>query len=101
MVKVALMVAAGFFSAETLETEDKKHRDLKGPKAKNYKPWKEKARKGTIVVNFDRDPITGPAYKNQRPGELNTNLVEISQDLKPIDRPTGPKGKNYKPWKNQ
>ncbi|GAB4107577.1 hypothetical protein GCM10028791_00230 [Echinicola sediminis] len=94
------MVAAGFFGMETFEAKGQEYHELKGPKAKNYKPWKEKARKGTLVVNIDGSVAQGPTFKNEKVWERRNAKATVNTELQAIDRPKGPKAKNKKVWKN-
>lgn len=102
MVKFAVMVAAGFFGLESTEAlgQERERNELKGPKAKNYKPWKDQARKGTLVVDINGELSKGPKAKNQKLWERDTQKVELNTDLQPITKPKGPKAKNQKPWEN-
>jgi len=101
MVKLAVMVAAGFFGFESIEAfgQEKERNELKGPKAKNYKPWRDQARKGTLVVDLNGDLAKGPKAKNQKLWDRDTQKVEINTELHPISGPKGPKAKNQKLWR--
>ncbi|MBD8488290.1 hypothetical protein IFO69_05985 [Echinicola sp. CAU 1574] len=98
MVKIAMMVAAGFFGMEAYEAKAQEFHEIKGPKAKNYKPWKEKARNGILTVDLSKPDIKGPAYKQLKSWEKTSEKVTVNMDLQPISRPKGPKAKNQKPW---
>jgi hypothetical protein len=74
------------------------HSDLKGPAAKNYKPWKQQARAGTLMVNIDKREVKGPAFKNKKPEQGKTQKEKISPDLRVREKITGPKAKNRKLW---
>lgn len=62
--------------------------DLKGPAAKNYKPWRHKDSTSTIPP-IDR--VTGPVAKNKKPKKPQQDSVP------PIQRVLGPEAKNKKP----
>ncbi len=72
---------------------------LKGPAAKNYKPWQDQQQVGKIpVVRITPERLQGPAAKNQKAWEKsrNANYLQASTrsyytDLK------GPRYKNRKP----
>lgn len=99
MVRLTFLLAVSFLTFGTVQSYAQTAQDLKGPKAKNYKPWKEQARKGTLSVKLDEADKKGPAYKNHKVWEGDASKVEVASELvtkKPI---TGPKAKNQKPWK--
>ncbi len=99
MVKIAVMVAAGLFGFETYEAKGQEYHELKGPKAKNYKPWKEKARKSILVINTTEQTKKGPAFKNEKAWERSgVKKDTISTNLHLISRQKGPKAKNQTPW---
>jgi hypothetical protein len=72
--------------------------DLKGPQAKNYKPWMNKTLPTTIVTN-DKKNLKGPEAKNFKAWKDErefTEQVVVFGDSKP--KLKGPEAKNYKPW---
>ena len=77
---------------------------LKGPAAKNYKPWKDGVQKESVIVVNQEISVKGPKAKNRKPWEAQTtekkHAVQITlgsnkRFLK------GPAAKNYKPWKRK
>jgi hypothetical protein len=92
------MLAAAFFAFNIANAQS--HQELKGPAAKNYKPWKQQARTGTLMVKVDETPKKGPAFKNKKRWQSESKKVDIPSDLVVRERITGPKAKNRKPWKN-
>lgn len=74
--------------------------DLKGPAAKNYKPWKSQARNVTADVRSERSDVQGPEFKNQKPWNQSDATMPVDTTLDTSDKVTGPKAKNKKPWKN-
>lgn len=75
---------------------------LKGPAAKNYKPWMDKNKKDkrSIVSIPSKKALQGPEAKNFKPWankEDWTPAVPVSE-AKP--KLKGPAAKNYKPWKD-
>lgn len=93
IIAVAFMTVASFSYAQ-----DKG--DLKGPAAKNYKPWmkKEKTESKKVFTIASAQKLQGPAAKNKKSWEkdqINYNEIELKA-TKP--RVTGPKAKNAKPW---
>lgn len=72
----------------------------KGPKAKNYKPWKDTSKSSSkIMVSQKPLDLKGPKAKNYKPGQdqgRTENLVAASTSNK--KRVTGPEAKNAQPW---
>lgn len=97
MIRFTCMLAACFLAFNVSNAQS--HQDLKGPAAKNYKPWKQQARKGTLLVTVDEEKVKGPAYKNKKPQKGDFEVVEVNADLRKREHVTGPKAKNSKPWK--
>ena len=74
---------------------------LKGPKAKNAKPWMAKKQKTDIAVATNYQRVTGPAAKNAKPWQNNqarSGFTALAASTTP--RLTGPAAKNAKPWAN-
>lgn len=97
MIRFTFMLAAAFLAFNIANAQS--HQELKGPAAKNYKPWKEQARTGTLMVKLDATPLKGPAFKNQKKWESEANTVDVPSELVVRERITGPKAKNRIPWK--
>lgn len=76
------------------------HSDLKGPAAKNYKPWKEQARTSVLMAKVVDTTEKGPAFKNKKAWKTDADQVEINTTLRERKRVTGPEAKNRKPWKS-
>lgn len=93
-MKFTYLLLAGLLAFNVSEAQE-----LKGPKAKNYKPWKEQARKGTLVVNADEPSVKGPAFKNKKAWDSQAEKVEITPQVGAKENVTGPKAKNRKFWK--
>lgn len=92
---IILFVSVGYGQAKN---------DLKGPAAKNYKPWKDKNKSHATLVTFDKSDkkLMGPEAKNHKPWENNEHyesvtLVSTSNNKKKLK---GPEAKNHKVWKN-
>lgn len=94
MMRFTYMVVAGLLAFNVSEAQD-----LKGPKAKNYKPWKGQAKTTTLVVKTDEPAQKGPAYKNKKAWDAQANKVEITPQAGVKENVTGPKAKNRKAWK--
>lgn len=88
------MFIAGLLAFNVSEAQD-----LKGPKAKNYKPWKGQAKTATLEVKIDEPSLKGPAFKNKKAWESQANKVEITTSSNTKEKVTGPKAKNRKVWK--
>ncbi|MDP4681074.1 MAG: hypothetical protein NWS46_12000, partial [Cyclobacteriaceae bacterium] len=92
---IALFVTIGSVVAQVTK-------DLKGPAAKNYKPWKDKNKEASVnvVSILSKKELKGPEAKNYKPWKDKNNRapgVKISE-AKP--KLKGPAAKNYKPWKD-
>lgn len=77
---------------------------LKGPKAKNYKPWKDDVKKETIVLVDNDTSLKGPAAKNRKSWETQTSEKTYVVQIKLGSNKRflkGPAAKNYKPWKRK
>ena len=76
--------------------------ELKGPKAKNYKPWKANKSNTVAVASLDVESVQGPEAKNARVWDSATK-VNTSSAIASSDRSTmkGPKAKNRKPWESK
>ena len=97
MIRFTCMLAAGLLAFNVSNAQSPQN--LKGPKAKNYKPWKERARTGAVMVKLDEPALKGPVFKNQKARDSQFNKAELETQLKMRDRITGPKAKNKKVWK--
>ncbi|MEQ6119731.1 hypothetical protein [Reichenbachiella sp. MALMAid0571] len=102
MKKVVLILPAIllFFSIGYGQTRN----GLKGPAAKNYKPWKDKNKSHATLVTFDKSDkkLMGPEAKNHKPWEnkekfQSVTLVSTANDKKKL---MGPEAKNHKVWQN-
>lgn len=91
---IALIFAAAVSQAQT-------HNGLKGPEAKNYKPWmhKTKASAPVAVASSASQRLQGPAAKNYKPWRDDQDNKRIKvQTAGKERRLQGPAAKNYKPW---
>ncbi|MBU2916279.1 MULTISPECIES: hypothetical protein [Reichenbachiella] len=98
-----IIIAFAFTLAATMSFAQSRN-DLKGPAAKNYKPWKDKNKTEVSIVmkSTDADRVQGPAAKNQKAWDQDSKadfqevaLVSRKNDLK------GPAAKNQKVWANK
>lgn len=95
MKRFTYLFVAGLLAFNLSEAQE-----LKGPKAKNYKPWKEQSRTGTLVVNADEPSVKGPAFKNKKAGDSQGDKkIAITPQAGVKENVTGPKAKNRKIWK--
>ncbi|HLW19307.1 MAG TPA: hypothetical protein VKX33_03250 [Cyclobacteriaceae bacterium] len=97
MIRFTFILVAGLLACNVSNAQSPQ--ELKGPKAKNYKPWKQQARTGTVAVKLQDIQQTGPAFKNKKAWETQTEKVSVSSDLRSGEQVTGPKAKNRKVWK--
>ncbi len=91
---VALSISCGFGQTRN---------DLQGPKAKNYKPWKDKSKSSApaLIAKDTGRRLMGPAAKNAKPWKINrlkSNLLLVKTDPNRF-KMMGPDAKNYQPWK--
>lgn len=73
--------------------------DLKGPKAKNFKPWQSEGEGATLHTSVKSERLTGPEAKNSKPWQ--TEVREFNTVATPrLNRNElkGPRAKNLKPW---
>ncbi|WP_435135620.1 hypothetical protein [Formosa sp. A9] len=75
--------------------------ELTGPAYKNYKPGKSDSKPTLVYAVSNKKELTGPAYKNQKPWK-NTSEKTYSTIAFGSERSklSGHEYKNYKPWKN-
>ena len=76
--------------------------DLKGPAAKNYKPWKyPKQYTGILVAQASDRAEKGPRAKNRKAWDRDVVLLEGNRVRYPKkEKLKGPAAKNRKPWDN-
>ena len=96
MIRFTCMLAAFFLAFNMAYAQS--HPIIKGPAAKNYKPWKQQARTGTLVVRVDEKKVKGPFFKNKKPSQGQVNKAVVTSDLRIREKITGPSAKNKKPW---
>lgn len=75
---------------------------LKGPAAKNYKPWMDKNKKDetSIVTVPTKEILKGPEAKNKKPWANKENWTPAIPVSEAKPKLKGPAAKNYKPWKD-
>lgn len=93
MMRFTCLFVAGLLAFNVSDAQE-----LKGPKAKHHKPWKEQ-KTGTLVVNDHEAAVKGPSFKNKKAWESRADKVEITPKVGNKEDITGPKGKNRKVWK--
>lgn len=93
MIGAAILLSVGVANAQEWN-------ELKGPAAKNYKPWKSQAKNASAEVRSERSDVQGPAFKNQKPWNQTDTTVPVDTTLDTSEKVTGPKAKNRKPWKS-
>ena len=101
MKKTALILVATFISFTVLSQN---RNELKGPAAKNYKPWKNKVTSVEIYSNVSDADLKGPVAKNFKPWKRDKidDSQKKSVALKAQKtKLQGPAAKNYKPWMNR
>jgi len=97
----SLLIAFAFMTVATFSYAQDKS-DLKGPAAKNYKPWQKNEKTATkkLYTLEASSKVQGPSAKNKKSWESKSiNYQEITLVAnKP--KVTGPKAKNAKAWNN-
>ncbi|MEP0369069.1 MAG: hypothetical protein ABJN36_06165 [Cyclobacteriaceae bacterium] len=75
--------------------------DLKGPAAKNYKPWQNKEKSDVVYVVSTAEKKQGPAAKNAKVWDRKESdqvlVVDMTSEPKKLK---GPAAKNSKPWED-
>ncbi|UII23164.1 hypothetical protein [Fulvivirga ligni] len=94
IITVLAVSGAAFFNKSAAQERN----DLKGPEAKNYKPWKNKSTKK--LITYRREILQGPDAKNQKPWKKEVNQYQevagrSNHNLQ------GPRAKNHKPWQSK
>lgn len=96
MRKLALILALGFVTSIGFAQS---RNDLKGPAAKNFKPWKNNYPKSTLLVTTSRDNLKGPEAKNYKLHTKENAHYETSRVVMGRKKNLkGPRAKNAKPW---
>ena len=94
MIRLIGMLAVAFLAFNVANAQAPQN--LKGPAAKNYKPWKNQNRTATFVVKTAESPQKGPGNKNEKIGKSSKGKMEIPLNQGEKDKITGPKAKNKK-----
>jgi hypothetical protein len=86
-----------FFSVSSIFGQH--FRGLKGPKAKNYKPWKDILKSRALLVTKSSKKLRSPSVKNFKPWKMekNKNVIEVSFGSEK-NKLRSPEAKNYKAW---
>ena len=96
MKTIALTFVASVFTLSALATNND---ELKGPAAKNAKPWLNQTTSSIVVVEAPTAiKLMGPAMKNSKPWSDKNTTVTNAISSKAKSRLTGPAAKNAKPW---
>jgi len=95
----SLLIAFVFMTVATFSYAQDKS-DLKGPAAKNYKPWQNNEKAKKMYTLEASSKVQGPSAKNKKSWDSKSiNYQEITLVAnKP--KVTGPKAKNAKAWNN-
>lgn len=79
-----------------------KRNELKGPEAKNYKPWAYKTEATTSVTTVDKSSLKSKDVKNykawKKEDQATQEIVLATNNNK--NKLRSPQAKNYKPWLN-
>lgn len=99
-MKNIAIILALIFVASTSAFAQKRS-DLSGPAYKNYKPGKQKSEPVPVYTVTKEEKLTGPAYKNRKPWESTSDKTYIKVAFgSERSKLTGPAHKNYKPWRD-
>ena len=71
---------------------------LKGPRAKNFKPWMKETADVVVLKESSLKNLKGPAFKNHKAWKSDEEQPTQLLATKPRSRVTGPEAKNRKPW---
>ena len=86
---------------EVKEPQRIKHGDLKGPRAKNYPTHAYQGSSVVVAVPVEgAEKRMGPAAKNYRPWQDDTEVQRATITKKERKNLKGPRYKNRKPWNN-
>lgn len=90
------LVAFALFASFSVQAQNRT--DLKGPEAKNYKPWANEQVDTKDYIVKTGDVKTGPEAKNAKPwAQDNKEVLVLNMESKK-DHKKGPEAKNAKPW---
>lgn len=94
-IAFVLILAVSVASAQSAD------KPLKGPKAKNYKPWKDTNRTYVTIQTLDqRTKLQGPVAKNQKIWKREESASSVSVTYgSERSKLKGPKAKNFKYYK--
>jgi len=96
MKKIALIFVAFLFTL--VVTNAQESGGLKGPAAKNFKPWKHQAESEAVMVIVSSNGKKGPEFKNYKIWKEDSEMMAARS--KTEVKKTGPDAKNQKPWKH-
>ncbi|WP_373521051.1 hypothetical protein [Aquiflexum sp.] len=96
MKKIVLIFVTFLFTIAITHAQEL--RELKGPAAKNYKPWKHQQKSSVVILNVNPSEKKGPEFKNVRIWKDDSEVVAINLETKSQERKTGSGVKNRKPW---
>lgn len=95
----SLLFAFAFLTVATVGFAQNKS-DLKGPAAKNYKPWQksEKAPAIKVYTLETTSKVQGPSAKNKKSWKVEAKDYQETSLVSTKPKVTGPKAKNTKVW---
>ncbi len=99
MIRFTFILSALFLALNVSYAQS--NDNLKGPAAKNQKPWQKQSKDGVILVMVDDKANPGPQHKNAKPWRADQTKLGIQTSLVVRERVTGPKAKNQRPWKKE
>ncbi|WP_339925203.1 hypothetical protein [uncultured Cyclobacterium sp.] len=95
----SLLIAFAFMTVATFSYAQSNN-DLKGPAAKNQKPWQNTEKANKIYTLETSSKAQGPSAKNKKSWKSKAKNYQQVTLVSNKTRLTGPKAKNAKVWKN-
>ncbi len=92
-----IVIALALIFAVSIAYAQSTDKPLKGPKAKNYKPWKNTKRPYVTLQTLDQPTkLQGPAAKNRKVWKRKKSATSSVTFGSERSKLMGPKAKNFK-----
>ena len=100
--RVLSIIAVLFMTALASQVVAQAKNDLKGPEAKNFKPWQSANAGVRLYSKVELNVVKGPLAKNAKPWKTQPGELRVLSQAKPNrNELKGPKAKNFKPWQEE
>ena len=97
--RVIPIIAVLFMVSLASQVVAQRKNDLKGPAAKNFKPWQSTDTGIKLYSKAELQVVQGPSAKNAKPWETQPGEFRVLSQAQPNrNELKGPKAKNFKPW---